>query len=282
MVFNTESNIERAKKIVESGDVDQLRYACLELRFALERIAYQKLQLRLDHITIEEIGAWQPRRAMERLMELVDEYLTGDSVLQAAPEKVPGQEADKEDFVTVGTTKGVNPKDIGKHWQKLGSFLHATVPKRKGDLSRDPDEKKLRRYLNEVISYIEDVTSTGFDAYFSQNVTFQCDKCGQNIVRSSTLIKDQDVVQCQNPNCNASFIAYKKQDQFSFERYQLHFDCLSCKERTFFDSNDMLKLEREKLHQFSCRNCGKRYQVHWILRAEPVPTKSDNVAGATT
>ena len=64
MVFQTEPHIERAHEHIDSGNSDRLAYACLELRYALERIAYQKLQLRLDKITIEEIGAWQPRRAI--------------------------------------------------------------------------------------------------------------------------------------------------------------------------------------------------------------------------
>ena len=66
MVYQTEPHTERAREHLESDDYNRLIYACLELRFALERIAYQKLPLRLDKITIEEIRAWQPRRAMDR------------------------------------------------------------------------------------------------------------------------------------------------------------------------------------------------------------------------
>lgn len=98
MVFQTEPHIQRARAHIASGEKDRLAYACLELRYALERIAYQKLQLRLDKITVEEIGAWQPRRAMDRLMELVDEHLTKDSTLSVAPESEPGKPA-TEGFV---------------------------------------------------------------------------------------------------------------------------------------------------------------------------------------
>lgn len=54
MVFQTKPHIQRARGHIDSGDADRLFYACLELRYALERIAYQKLRLRLDKITIEE------------------------------------------------------------------------------------------------------------------------------------------------------------------------------------------------------------------------------------
>ncbi|MGF1629177.1 MAG: hypothetical protein ACFCUT_06870 [Kiloniellaceae bacterium] len=290
MVFSTEPHVDRAKKLVESGDAAELHYACLELRFALERFTYQKLQQRLDKITIEEIGAWQPRRAMERLIELVDEHLTGDSVFRVAVEKVPGREADEEDFVTVGSTKGVNPKDIGKHWQKLGSFLHATMPKHKGERPRPPDEHKLRSYLQEVIQYTEDITSTGFDAFFSQNVTFQCDKCGQSIVRNHTLLKEGDVVQCQNPACEESFVVHREGEEFRFKGHVFNFDCPSCERRNYIAANKLLKLDHDKRHRISCVSCGQSFSGHWVMALEPVdkpPEASsepvqDSAAPATT
>jgi len=270
MVFGTDPHLQRAQKLLASGDRASLRYVCLELRFALERIAYQKLQLRLDKITIEEIGAWQPRRAMERLMELVDEHLAGDSVLRVALENEEGA-ADEGDFVTVGATKGIKPKDIGKHWQKLGSFLHAEVPKTKGDRPREPDEQMLRQYLGEVISYVGDVTSTRFDAHFSENVTLTCGRCDQSIVRNAKLLKEGDVVQCQNPNCTASYITHETRGNFTFEPYRLQFECQACKERNFVDANDLLKLERDHLQPLKCAACGAKYHAGWVLQLKPAP-----------
>ena len=42
MISGTEPHIERARKHLENEDPHQLRYACLELRYALELIAYHK------------------------------------------------------------------------------------------------------------------------------------------------------------------------------------------------------------------------------------------------
>lgn len=273
MVFDTDPHLTRARKLVASGDSAELRYVCLELRFALERIAYQKLQLRLDKITIEEIGAWQPRRAMERLIELVDEHLAGDSVLKIARDGSDAT-ANKHDFMTVGATKGINPRDIGRHWQKLGSFLHAKVPKKKGDRPREPDEQALRQYLGDVIVYIESVTSTRFDVHFSENVTFTCGKCNQSTVRNARLLKEGDVVQCQNPNCSASFVTHKNEGNFRFERYRLHFDCEACNGRNFVEANDLLELERDQLQPLTCVTCGAKYHAGWGLQLKPAPTDS--------
>lgn len=265
MVFHTGPHLQRAREHIDSADADRLVYACLELRYALERIAYQKLQLRLDKVTIEEIGAWQPRRAMDRLMELVDEHLTKDSILSMAPEKEYGKEA-TEGFVTVGQNKGVSPRELGKHWQKLGSHLHVQMPKKKGEHAPKPDEATLHKYLDEVIKYVEELTSTGFDSHFSMTVRFQCGKCEQSIVRNSGLLKEEDVVQCQNPQCNASYITRVKNEQFTFEPYLITLDCKKCGESARIEANAFLQMKTNEGKTFVCDKCGTRHLVRWLLK----------------
>src|SRR4029434_6528478 len=126
----------------------------------------------------------------------VDEHLAGDSVVRIAPDNNTGWPSDVE-FTTLGTTKGIKPKDLATHWQKLSSFLHAQMPKKKGDHPKGPDPQALRAYLREVINYIEQITSTRFDAHFSNVVTFPCGACNQSIVRNSDLLKPGDIVRCQ-------------------------------------------------------------------------------------
>jgi len=111
MVFRRGQNIERAREHLASGEPHRLRYVCLELRFALERIAYQKLQLRLGDISVDDIGAWQPKRA---LMELVDPHLDRDATLSMGA-RPGGGDPETDTFTPLGTNKGINPKDLGKH-----------------------------------------------------------------------------------------------------------------------------------------------------------------------
>jgi hypothetical protein len=134
----------RAKQLLASGELHSLRYACLELRLALERIAYQKLKLRLGNISGDEVSAWQPQRVMDTLMELVDPYLDRDAVLGMGSRPGGGDPA-TDTFVPVGTVKGINPKLIGKFWQKLGYFLHIDKPIKKGQSPNEPDLKRSAR-----------------------------------------------------------------------------------------------------------------------------------------
>lgn len=268
LVFGTDPHIERARAHLASGDHHRLLYACLELRYALERIAYQKLQLRLEKVTIDEIAAWQPRRALERLMELVDAHLARGSTLRVASDSEPGTPA-KDNFVTVGQTTGVSPREIGRHWQKLGSYLHIRMPRKKGQHPQEFDEPKLRTFLEDVIEYVELIASTKFDAYFSYTATFSCEKCGHSIVRNSELLDEETIVECQNEQCNASYITHFDNDAFRFEPYFITLDCKNCDQRAQFDANTFLKLKTNETTTFACNGCDTRYLVRWTLEYGP-------------
>lgn len=265
MGFGTEPYIERARNHLESKSYPRLFYACLELRYALEMITYQKLHLRLEKVSAKEIAAWQPRRAMEVLMELVDGNLEQDSILQIA-EKNEGGIIPEDKWLTVGTTKGVSPREIGKHWQKISSYLHVKMPEKREGKPNRFEEIEVRPYLEKVINYIEEITKTGFDSYFSNDVMFSCVKCNQNIVRNRDLLKPESVVQCQNPNCIASYITEIKGDEFKFDLYKVPFNCKKCGEIAYFDVNVFLDIGREEIKIFACNKCGERSFVRWLLK----------------
>lgn len=262
MITETDPYIERAREHLESEDPHRLRYACLELRYALERIAYHKLEFRLDKVSPEEIAAWQPSRAMDTLMELVDEHLDKNYTIQIAEDTKAASEGRFSHFRKI---KGVSPRQLGKHWHKIGSYLHVRKPKRKGDKPAEPDSKKLKPYLEEVIKYIKEITETGSDAYFSSPVTFECEKCKQKIVRNRKLLKFGTIVQCQNPDCIASYITKIKNDDLVFVPYRLSIDCKNCEAIAYFDANVFLKMEPGRFLHIKCNNCNTRYVTGWSL-----------------
>lgn len=169
-----------------------------------------------------------------------------------------------EVFQPVGTNKGVNPKDLGKHWQKLGSNLHVSMPKRKGEHPKGPDPVALRVFIQEVIGYVENITSTGFDSHFSVKVSFACGACKQTVVRNSQVLKDGEIVQCQNPACDASYRVHKQGDQFTFETHTLDIPCNNCKGTVHIAANKLLKLDYWERVAVLC-GCGTRHVVVWRL-----------------
>lgn len=265
MVFGTDPYISRAREHLESGEPHRLRYACLELRYALERVAYHKLQQRLDRVSLEEIAAWQPGRMMDILMELVDEHIDRDFTLSIAEEIEPGV-ASKKGFSPLGKVKGISPRELGKYWHKIGSYLHVQMPKKKRERPIEPDASKLKPFLEEVVRYIEEITETRFDAHLSQNAVFECGKCKQKIVRNQKLLKHGTVIQCQNPNCNASYITKIENDKISVDLNEIQLDCKNCQNIIYFDANEFLKMKTNEHASVTCDECGARHVVLWRLK----------------
>lgn len=264
MVFNTQDNVQKARIHIESGDDGDLKYACLELRFALEKIAYQKLKLRLKKIAAEEIEGWQPRQVMQCLKELTDNYIEENFTLSMGPDNA----TDNKQFKVIGRNKGVRIKEITKYWHKLGSELHADLPK-KGQLASTKTNTKLREFLEEVILYIEEIAKTGFDAHFSMDVTFSCSKCEKTIIRNRELLSDKDVVQCQNENCTASFIVHIKDENYDFEPYYFDIKCQNCGHVVGVEANALLETPYKPYRPgkfLECPECKCKHEVDWTLQ----------------
>lgn len=265
MVYNVHGHLERARNLLNGDDADKVFYALLELRYALERIAYEKLQLRLDKVTIEEIGAWQPRRAMDRLMELVDENLDKSSTLRVAVEDGSGN-VDEKSFSTVGHSVGINPRDIGRHWQKISSYLHVRVPRKKGEHPKRIQDSKIREYIVEVIGFIESITKTQFDGYFAPTVQFSCCVCEKTIIRNERLLKSDGVVQCQNPDCDASYVTKIDGENYIFDLYQVDLACKNCGAVEKVAANKVFRLKTDEGTIYTCDNCGSEHLVRWVIR----------------
>jgi hypothetical protein len=264
MIFRTDPHITRAKEHLVSGDTHRLRYACLELRLALERIAYQKLKLRLGNISGDEVSSWQPRRVMDTLMELVDPYLDRDAVLRMGRRPGGGDPA-TDTFQPVGTVKGINPKLLGKYWQKLGYFLHIDKPTKKGQSPNEPDPQTLSAFIEDVTSYVEEMTETAFDLHFCDKVTFKCLSCKQSIVRNRARLKEDMIVRCQNAQCDESYITHLDGEQFLFKPYRLSLVCSDCGETMKFVAKKLLDLPYDHSTRVRC-SCGARHEVFWRLQ----------------
>jgi len=143
-----------------------------------------------------------------------------------------------------------------------------SVPAKKGDHPKEPDTAKLSAFIAEVIAYVDDMTSTAFDMHFSEKVTFTCGACRQTIVRNSRLLKDGDIVQCQNSACDASYEARKDGEQFLFKPYLISLECKSCGEPIDTAANRLLSIPYDQARTV-CYKCGARHRVVWGLQYAP-------------
>ena len=180
MIAYTVPNIERARRLLKSENHEDRKYLALELRFAIEEVAYKKLAMRIQKINPEEIDAWQPGRVIKLLTEQVDPHIKSDSQLFVGLEDEYGQQP--SEMNAIGRTKGLDYKKLEKHWHKLGSYLHRSVPKvdPKGRVETT-DSSISEQYAEEVLKFIEDA-STYFDVYeHEQNNQREDKRCSLSI-----------------------------------------------------------------------------------------------------
>lgn len=260
--------VDRAKEFLKSEELEDLYHAALELRFAIEEIAYEKLKLRDKNLAPDEIDKWQPGRVIQQLQDLVDPTIGSDAQLFIKPEQGPGSE---EEPKFVGASKGINFKEVSRHWQKLGSYLHRQKPvkgEKVGPTGSDP--KAVKAYLEEVKAYVEELTSTSFDGFFSQNVTFKCFYCGTPILRTESSLEDKQIIRCYSQECSKELLILQEGKGWSITPNNINFPCKKCEAPLELNTADLQRVPKEfpvsVAAIVACDKCETEHQVSWSLR----------------
>jgi hypothetical protein len=113
--------LTRAKQEIDSDDY-RLKYAALELRIALESLAYEHARLYQEEIAIEKLSTWQPRQLFKLLLEF-DPYADKSSSLSIGLQEEQGVPAKM--MTPLGTERVLGLGEIKKYYDQLGSYLHA-------------------------------------------------------------------------------------------------------------------------------------------------------------
>lgn len=83
------SYLERARGLLSTPYDRSLRCACLELRFCIEVIVYQKLDVYSSYVPSAIFEKWQSNHAMKILLQFEPEA-DDDFTLYVSPESEPG------------------------------------------------------------------------------------------------------------------------------------------------------------------------------------------------
>lgn len=189
-------HLDAAKALLE-GEGRQLRYACLELRLAIEALTYDVLQAYGDEIdpTIDALeGAWHPKTILDALAAYDP---IGDATLVARMRiRTPGGEW--QDL------NEIREQRFSAAWASkanfaLGNFLHqATLAKARA--GKGFDEAALRRKAEQVVGEIEAILDTPFvDIRRGFRFGYNCPGCGGSISVGlmALLLTDQARTTCE-------------------------------------------------------------------------------------
>ena len=67
--YNKDKHLQRTLNLINHNSVEHV-YACLELRFCIEAIVYQKLLHGVECLPNTIVNKWQPTKALKMLVEI--------------------------------------------------------------------------------------------------------------------------------------------------------------------------------------------------------------------
>jgi hypothetical protein len=158
MRWSARECVARAKNLLAIGDDASARYACLELRSAIEYLVYDQLQTYRDELDYETARKWQPKELVDA-MRAVDPRADMDVELQVGPVYVPGEPPPTDGYKSLGKEHRFSLKWITRKHRALGSYLHAPTMD-KLENGEAPTAEKIIKTATEALKECEEVLSS--------------------------------------------------------------------------------------------------------------------------
>jgi hypothetical protein len=251
--------LDRAKALMASGDTAALRYACLELRFCMEAVTYERLRAYAPRLPADVLSIWQPHRAVKALLELEAE---ADQEYTIAI----GRAGSSAPMQVLGEHRTFATKWLGSHYNKLGSFLHVPNENAPGRRRQSVDSNELRQYLESVVEECERVVDSSISFPLAVTVDFNCQLCNRKIVANAESAKRRGRISCLYIECQAEYGVFSAEDgSINFRLRGGVFPCQACGHRIFVPSKFLVPD-----HEFACDACGRRHKLvkDWYYAVE--------------
>lgn len=247
--------LNRAKVLLSSGDDAALRYACLELRFCLETVTYDKLRAYASRLPLEVLSRWQPPQAMAALLEL-EEDAEQDYNLAVARESSPGVRSGP--FTYVGHHRSLKLTWLKTAYNALGSVLH--VPHvTDGRRRKYDDPLRLRARLNEMVERLEPVVESTLIFTMANVVEYPCSLCRRKSLANAKAVRKHKRTVCLHPDCQAEHRVTEDEKGdlwFSISEYEPKYTCKGCQKETAFPRRRIaLGVE------LACPSCRHKHEI---------------------
>jgi len=247
------NHLKRAKDLLQNNSDYILPYACLELRFCLESITYEKLNTYSSRIPPAVYGKWQPPQVLKTLLRF-EPLADQDFELRICSESSLG--VPDENWKYLGSHKTFKLKWLRKTYNKLGNFLHiSTLDSQTKDKNHKSNDD-LRKFLKETISQLEIIVKSNLDCSIGKTISFDCAVCSTTVVANIEGVKSTATAQCLNQNCCADYYSSEENGEVFFKLQTIDFKCLKCEES--------ISIERKKVTfgtQFHCLSCDSKHKI---------------------
>jgi hypothetical protein len=250
--------LDRANQLLDKQEPSATRYACLELREAIEYLAYQQLEAYLDEVPDDAMRKWTPREVISQMLE-VDPNADKTATIAVGVEEVIGEPS--KDMKMLGEDRRFTLKWANRSHSALGNFLHApTLHQIETDTV--PDHAKAYGKAREVAGVIEHTLDTPiFNVNFGNFYEIDC-VCGRTIKRREGSFTAAAGIVCPNIECRAIWdVVSEAGTSVSFKRRRQEYTCPGCSQKNYVDS------QRLKPGLIIKCECGGRAEVALIILA---------------
>ena len=230
---------EKAREHLDKGTEDSIRYACLELRFAIEYLAYDLLKTYLEELPDDAMKKWQPKQVIEQMRE-VDQNADKSSVISYGIESTKGVPA--KNLITLGEDKRFSLHWANKAHNTLGSFLHApTLDQIEKNKIKSCVESV--RIIEPIATVIKDVLSANiFNTNFGVFYTVEC-SCGKIIKRRKGSFSKEEGIIC--PSCKAIYDIVSEDVEHmhgvtKFLQRNTSYTCQKCGKTNFVGTHNLI------------------------------------------
>lgn len=224
-IYGVERHIKATKAFLAAGDHYSLRYACLELRLAIEVIVYKKLLQLREKIPPNVYRTWQPNKAIKFLLSF-EPRADLDNTIEIEVSENPGQP--KNRTIKIGDYRMFSSKWLNTNYNKISKFLHAEAHNEKG---KARSEDKIKRVVEEVLSEVERVASATMIVTINSISNFECEYCHKTVYCSSHQIEQNSIIECFHERCAAIYRVRPGESENIFiteSESSNHFKCKKC------------------------------------------------------
>lgn len=263
-IYDKELHLNRAMALLKSNSETDHIYACLELRFCIEAIVYQKLLHGIDGLPNSIIETWQPNKALKMLTEF--DSLTGSNCVVEI-NLSNAKEPPKDGWLFLGEQKLPPVRWLNKNYNKLGSFLHLVEPKKAAVADSTDVISEVLKIAEQLKKYI----NTNFLISFKGVDIRKCPVCEQDIAFSLLKVKDGEVRKCSNHRCRALFTVKvdKTNNKVTFNCNTYDIKCQCCNGSIIIPESTIRNLD-----VFDCGSCGSKYLPRGNYEFALLPNKS--------
>ncbi|MDW2777445.1 hypothetical protein [Pseudomonas sp. BEA3.1] len=250
--YDKEFHFNNAKALIETGDSQQLRYACLEMRMLIEAHVYQRLLSEVDELPKSIINTWQANKAVRLHCEF-DRYADMDMHLEI-------KNPDGSDLFDI-SYHNLKKSELNKIYNALGSYLHLPMPEK---LESYVIEKES---ISDMLSKLERVVSGNLIINKVKYEAIECSGCGKPIVFTQYYLETHNSITCQNDNCKLEYAIHDKGESVELSLDYRGFSCHVC--------HNEISLPYSKIadgFNFQCGSCSTDFKFELQIRTEtPYP-----------